>query len=72
MKNKCVEDPAIIGAVKTVEAILRRGNDAEIRRKGDGLVVLEVQKKIKYNSNEHSPGGGGGHSPGELTIYQEY
>lgn len=72
MKNKCVEDPAIIGAVKTVEAILRRGNDAEIRRKGDGLVVLEVQKKIKYNSNENSPGGGGGHSPGKLAIYREY
>ena len=58
--------------LQAIETILKRGNDAEIRRRGDGVVVLEVQKKIKYNSNEHSPGGGGGHSPGELTIYQEY
>lgn len=58
--------------IQTVEEILKRGNDAEIRRRGDGVVVLEVQKKIKYNSNEHSPGGSGGHSPGELTIYREY
>lgn len=59
-------------AIQTVEAILKRGNDAEIRRRGDGVLVLEVQKKIKYNSNEHSPGGGGGHSPGKLVVYREY
>lgn len=35
-------------AIKTVQAILRRGNDAEIRRKGDGYIVLEVRKKICY------------------------
>lgn len=58
--------------IQTVEEILKRGNDAEIRRRGDGVVVLEVQKKIKYNSNEHSLGGSGGHSPRELTIYREY
>ena len=57
--------------LQAIEAILKRGNDAEIRRKGDGVVVLEVQKKIKYNSNEHSPGGGGGHSPGKLVVYRE-
>lgn len=56
--------------LQAVETILKRGNDAEIRRRGDGVVILEVQKKIKYNSNEHSPGGSGGHSPGELTIYR--
>lgn len=59
-------------AIQTVEEILKRGNDAEIRRRGDGVLVLEVQKKIKYNSNEHSPGGGGGHSPGKLVVYREY
>ena len=37
-------------AMQAIEAILKRGNDAEIRRKGDGVIVLEVQKKIKYQS----------------------
>lgn len=37
-------------ALKTIEAILKRGNDAEIRRKGDGYVVLEVKKTIKYTT----------------------
>jgi len=35
--------------LQAVEAILKRGNDAEIRRKGDGYVVLEVKKSIKYS-----------------------
>ena len=26
----------------TTEAILKRGNDVEIRRKGDGYIVLEI------------------------------
>lgn len=34
----------------TAEAILKRGNDVEIRRKGDGYIILEVKKTIKYNS----------------------
>jgi len=33
--------------VQTIEAVLKRGNDVEIRRKGDGYVVLEVKKTIK-------------------------
>lgn len=33
-----------------IEAILKRGNDAEIRRKGSGYVVLEVKKTIKYST----------------------
>lgn len=56
--------------LQAIEAILKRGNDAEIRRKGDGVVVLEVQKKIKYNSNEQSPGGCGGHGPGQVIVYR--
>lgn len=36
--------------LQAIETILKRGNDAEIRRKGDGVVILEVQKKIKYQS----------------------
>ena len=36
--------------IKTIESIIKRGNDAEIRRKGDGYVVLEVKKTIKYTT----------------------
>ena len=35
--------------INAIEAILKRGNDVEIRRKGDGYVVLEVKKIIKYS-----------------------
>jgi hypothetical protein len=35
---------------ETIEAILNRGNDVEIRRKGDGIVVLEVKKTIQYRA----------------------
>lgn len=37
--------------VQAIKAILKRGNNAEVRRKGDGVIVLEVQKKIKYQSS---------------------
>ncbi len=37
--------------MRAVEAILKRGNDAEIRRKGDGYIVLEVKKTIKYSTS---------------------
>ena len=36
--------------IKAIEDIIKRGNDAEIRRKGDGYIVLEVKKTIKYSS----------------------
>ena len=36
--------------VQAIEAILKRGNDVEIRRKGDGYIVLEVKKTIQYTS----------------------
>ena len=35
-------------ALKVIESIIKRGNDAEISRKGDGYIVLEVKKTIKY------------------------
>lgn len=38
-------------AIKTVQAILERGNDAEIRRKCDGYIFLEVKKTIKYSTS---------------------
>lgn len=37
--------------IKAIEAIIQRGNDAEIRRKGDGYIVLEVKKTIKYSTS---------------------
>lgn len=37
--------------IKTIEAIIKRGNDVEIRRKGDGYIVLEVKKTIKYTTS---------------------
>ena len=36
--------------IQAIEAIIRRGNDAEIRRRGDGYIVLEVKKEIKYST----------------------
>lgn len=36
---------------KAIDVILKRGNDAEIRRKGDGYIVLEVKKTIKYSTS---------------------
>ena len=35
--------------IKAIEAILKRVNDVEIRRKGDSYIVLEVKKTIKYS-----------------------
>lgn len=37
--------------IKAIEAIIKRGNDAEIRRKGDEYIVLEVKKTIKYSTS---------------------
>lgn len=33
-----------------IQAILKRGNDVEIRRKGNGYIILEVKKTIKYST----------------------
>lgn len=35
-------------AKKTVDEILKRGNDVEIRSKKDGIQVIEVVKKTRY------------------------
>lgn len=37
-------------AIEAIEAILNQGNDAEVRRKGGGVVVLEVKKTIKHST----------------------
>lgn len=44
--------------IKAIEAILKRGGDAEVRRKGDGYVVLEVKKTIKYSAPRIGAGQG--------------
>lgn len=36
--------------VQAIEAIIQRGNDAEVRKKGDRVVVLEVKKTIKHST----------------------
>lgn len=37
-------------AIKAIEAILKRGSDAVVRRKGDGYIVLEEKKAIVYTA----------------------
>lgn len=36
-----------------VEAILKRGNDAVIRRKGNTVVVMEEKRKIVYDPSSN-------------------
>lgn len=38
--------------IKAAEEIIKKGNDVEIRRKGDGYIVLEIKRKIKYPPKE--------------------
>ena len=35
--------------ISAIEAILKRGNDAKVRRKGNGVVVIEIKETIKYS-----------------------
>ena len=35
-------------AIAAIKAALDRGNDAEVRRKGDGVVVMEIKKTTTY------------------------
>ena len=37
-------------ATEVIEAILRRGNDAVVRRKKDGYIIMEESKKTQYDS----------------------
>ena len=36
-------------AREAIEAILKRGNNAIVRRKGDSVIVLEEKRKNVYN-----------------------
>lgn len=35
-------------AVAAIEAILKRGNNAIVRRKGDGVIIMEEKRKTVY------------------------
>ncbi len=36
--------------IRAIEAIIQRGNDAEVRKKGGRIIVLEVKKTIKHSA----------------------
>lgn len=38
-------------AILVMQAILNRGNDVIIRRKKDGIVIMEESKKIQYDAS---------------------
>lgn len=40
-------------AKAAIEAILKRGNDAIIRRKGDCVIVMEEKRKTVYNPSSN-------------------
>lgn len=35
-----------------IKAIIAKGNDAVIRKKGDGYIVLEDKRTIKYSTSD--------------------
>lgn len=39
-----------------ISDIIKRGNDVEVRRKKDGVIIVEVKRHICYNSSEKSSG----------------
>ena len=39
-------------AIEVIQAILIRGNDAVVRRKKDGIVILEDSRKIQYDASQ--------------------
>lgn len=43
-------DEKLMEAMAVIKEILRRGNDAVVRKKGDGVIVLEEKKTIRYSA----------------------
>ena len=39
-----------------IKDIIAKGNDAVIRKKGDGYIVLEDKREIKFQAKETRPG----------------
>lgn len=40
-------------ATVIIEAILKRGNDAVVRRKGQGFIILEENRKVNYDASSN-------------------
>lgn len=38
--------------LKAIREILKRGNTAEVKQRKDGIIVLEVNKKITYQGDK--------------------
>ena len=38
--------------IAIIKAIVERGNDAVVRKKGDGYIIQEDKKKIVYRSSD--------------------
>lgn len=43
-------------ALAIIKAIIAKGNDAVVRKKGDGYIVLEDKREIKFQAKENRPG----------------
>ena len=39
-----------------IKAIIAKGNVAVVRKKGDGSIVLEAKREIKFQAKETRPG----------------
>lgn len=39
-----------------IKAIITKGNDAVVRKKGGGYIVLEDKREIKFQAKENRPG----------------
>lgn len=39
-----------------IMAIIEKGNDAVVRKRGDGYIVLEDKREIKFQAKETRPG----------------
>lgn len=39
-----------------IKAIISKGNDAVVRKKGEGYIVLEDKREIKFQAKENRPG----------------
>lgn len=51
MQERLLKEPEIRKTIMdTVDDILKRGNDAVIRKKQGGYVVIENKKTIKYST----------------------
>ncbi len=37
-------------AESVIKSIIKNGNEAEIRKKGGGYIILEVKKTIRYST----------------------